>query len=124
MPDRRSVHGSDRLAPACTGQPILHEVYIGICFLRLALNASAWSRAIRALRGDLEARSARWWRIKVTDLAAQSTRAGQTVLHEALLMADHNAYHLGRANIGPASARRLGDRAFRVKLLGCVGLAR
>ncbi len=56
----------------------------------------AWDKSVRAFRKDLKA---------MCDLvAAESTNLhapishgeGQTVLREALLVADHNAYHLGQ----------------------------
>ncbi len=56
----------------------------------------AWERSIEAFRADLRA---------VIDLVADPGTAlvapiphghGQTILREALLVADHNAYHLGQ----------------------------
>lgn len=55
----------------------------------------AWDKSVRAFRRDLKA---------VCDLAAKPSTDlfgqiphgnGQTILREALLVADHNAYHLG-----------------------------
>lgn len=59
-------------------------------------NASAWSRTVRALREDLEAMCA-LVEDTSTDLFARIPHGsgGQTILREALLIADHNAYHLG-----------------------------
>jgi hypothetical protein len=56
----------------------------------------AWDRSVAAFRADLKA---------MTDLVADPRTdlfapfphgQGQTVLREALLLADHNAYHLGQ----------------------------
>jgi hypothetical protein len=58
-------------------------------------NSSAWSKSVKAFQADLKA---------MCDLVADpSTKLcariphgdGQTILREALLIADHNAYHLG-----------------------------
>jgi uncharacterized damage-inducible protein DinB len=52
-------------------------------------NARAWAQSIRAFQADLEDES--------TDLTARIPHGeGQTILREALLVADHNAYHLGQ----------------------------
>ena len=57
---------------------------------------AAWDRSVEAFRADLKA---------VQDLVADSATDlfaaipwgdGQTILREALLVADHNAYHLGQ----------------------------
>src|SRR5262249_53343917 len=57
---------------------------------------SAWSKSVRAFRADLKA---------MQDLVADRTSdlfarfphgEGQTLLREALLVADHNAYHVGQ----------------------------
>ena len=59
-------------------------------------DADAWDRSIAAFRSDLKA---------MQDLVADSATdlfapiphgQGQTILREALLLADHNAYHLGQ----------------------------
>ena len=60
--------------------------------------------------------SAPTWRRCVTLVADPATDLfaaiphgdGQTVLREALLVADHNSYHLGQLVCGPASAGLLG----------------
>ena len=56
----------------------------------------AWERSVRRFRSDLRAMQ----RLVVnpkTDLFARIPHGqGQTVLREALLVADHNAYHLGQ----------------------------
>ena len=58
--------------------------------------AAAWDRSVEAFRSDLQA---------MTDLVADPNTDlyakiphgdGQTILREALLVADHNAYHLGQ----------------------------
>ena len=57
---------------------------------------TAWSQSVRAFRADLKA---------MMDLVADPARdllariphgQGQTLLREALLMADHNSYHVGQ----------------------------
>jgi hypothetical protein len=58
-------------------------------------NDDAWKRSVAAFRADLQAM------IELvannTDLFARIPHGdGQTVLREALLVADHNAYHLGQ----------------------------
>lgn len=59
-------------------------------------DATAWDRSVRAFRTDLQA---------LQDLVADPSTdlfapiphgEGQTILREALLVADHNAYHLGQ----------------------------
>ena len=58
-------------------------------------SAAAWTKSVRAFRADLEAMQ----KLVVdptTDLFARIPHGdGQTILREALLAADHNAYHLG-----------------------------
>jgi hypothetical protein len=57
---------------------------------------AAWNKSIRAFRKDLKAMEALVANPK-TDLYAKIPWGdGQTVLREALLVADHNAYHLGQ----------------------------
>ena len=56
----------------------------------------AWDRSVAAFRADLEATRA-LVADPSTDLFARIPHGdGQTVLREALLVADHNAYHLGQ----------------------------
>ncbi|RMH20567.1 MAG: DinB family protein [Acidobacteria bacterium] len=56
----------------------------------------AWERSVEAFRADLEA-LCDLVRDPATDLLAPLPwGGGQTVLHQALLAADHNAYHLGQ----------------------------
>jgi hypothetical protein len=55
----------------------------------------AWERSIRAFRRDLKA-ICELVSSPATDLCARIPHGdGQTLLREALLAADHNAYHLG-----------------------------
>ena len=55
-----------------------------------------WNRSLRTLRADLAAMIA-LVKNRSTDLFARIPHGdGQTVLREALLIADHNAYHLGQ----------------------------
>lgn len=54
-----------------------------------------WNRSVEAFRADLEAMK-RLVEDPATNLFAPLEHGtGQTVLREALLIADHNAYHLG-----------------------------
>jgi len=55
-----------------------------------------WRRSVKQVLGDLEAMR-ELVRKKKIDLFAKIARGdGQTILREALLVADHNAYHLGQ----------------------------
>jgi hypothetical protein len=57
---------------------------------------AAWGRSVAAFRADLAAMRA-LVNDPRTDLFARLPHGdGQTVLREALLVADHNAYHLGQ----------------------------
>jgi hypothetical protein len=59
-------------------------------------SAEAWDRSVAAFRADLRAMQ-ELVRDAGTDLFARIPHGeGQTILREALLMADHNAYHLGQ----------------------------
>ncbi len=59
-------------------------------------NDRAWDRAVDGFRKDLETVCA-LIAYRATDLFAAIPHGdGQTVLREALLVADHNAYHLGQ----------------------------
>jgi hypothetical protein len=59
-------------------------------------NSQAWDRSVAAFRADLRAMQ-ELVRDPSTDLFAPLPHGdGQTVLREALLVADHNAYHLGQ----------------------------
>ncbi|MGH9445735.1 MAG: DinB family protein [Terriglobia bacterium] len=59
-------------------------------------NAQAWNNSARAFRRDLDAMK-RLVANPSTDLFAPIPHGdGQTVFREALLVADHNAYHIGQ----------------------------
>jgi hypothetical protein len=59
-------------------------------------DAKAWSRCVAAFRADLQAMKDLVSNPK-TDLFKPIPHGqGQTILREALLIADHNAYHLGQ----------------------------
>jgi hypothetical protein len=56
---------------------------------------AAWNKSLRAFRADLES-MCQLVADDSTDLYAKIPHGdGQTILREALLVADHNAYHLG-----------------------------
>jgi hypothetical protein len=56
----------------------------------------AWGKSVRAFRGDLK-RLIDLVADESTDLFAKIPHgSGQTILRQALLTADHNAYHLGQ----------------------------
>jgi hypothetical protein len=56
---------------------------------------AAWNKSVKSFRADLKAMQ-QLVSDPNTDLYAQIPWAqGQTVLREALLLADHNAYHIG-----------------------------
>jgi len=56
-------------------------------------NDRAWAKSVRAFRQDLEQMCKL---VESADLFARIEHGeGQTALREALLVADHNAYHLG-----------------------------
>jgi hypothetical protein len=58
--------------------------------------AASWNNSLRSFRADLKA-MAKLVADKKTDLFAPIPHgAGQTILREALLIADHNSYHLGQ----------------------------
>jgi hypothetical protein len=59
-------------------------------------NAAAVKKSLSAFRADLKAMQA-LVKNPATDLAAKIAWGdGQTILREALVLADHNAYHLGQ----------------------------
>ena len=59
-------------------------------------DAAAWDRSVAAFRADLKA-TADLVSNPATDLFARIPHGeGQTILREALLVADHNAYHIGQ----------------------------
>ena len=58
-------------------------------------NDKAWAKSVRAFHADLEAMR-KLVAAESTDLYTPIPHGdGQTILREALLIADHNAYHLG-----------------------------
>ncbi|MGH9358128.1 MAG: DinB family protein [Terriglobia bacterium] len=57
---------------------------------------SAWSESARAFRADLETMKSLVSDPSVDLFSRIPHGEGQTVLREALLVADHNAYHLGQ----------------------------
>jgi DinB superfamily len=59
-------------------------------------SATSWSAAIRKFHGDLKAMKALLTNSRTDLFAPLAWGDGQTVLREALLVADHNAYHLGQ----------------------------
>jgi DinB superfamily len=57
---------------------------------------AAWEKSVKSFQSDMEAMGKLIADSK-TDLAAPIPHgSGQTILREALLLADHNAYHLGQ----------------------------
>ena len=59
-------------------------------------DAAAWEKSVQAFRSDL-AEMRRLVEAPETDLYARIPHGdGQTILREAMLVADHNAYHLGQ----------------------------
>jgi hypothetical protein len=56
---------------------------------------AAWNRSVEAFRADLEAMKSLVADSSTDLLARIEHGTGQTILREALLVADHNAYHLG-----------------------------
>jgi len=59
-------------------------------------NAVAWNRSLRAFRRDLQSMK-ELVADPATDLLARIPHGqGQTIHREAMLVADHNAYHLGQ----------------------------
>jgi uncharacterized damage-inducible protein DinB len=59
-------------------------------------SAASWNNSLRSFRADLKA-MAKLVGDKRTDLFAKIPHGtGQTILREALLIADHNSYHLGQ----------------------------
>ena len=66
-------------------------------------SASAWNASVKQVKQDLKAMEELVEDPKTDLLAKLAWGDGQTILREALLMADHNAYHLGQM----LDARRL-----------------
>ena len=61
----------------------------------VAPDAAAWNESIERFRADLKAMEDLVADPKTDLFAAIPHGDGQTILREALLIADHNAYHLG-----------------------------
>ncbi len=59
-------------------------------------SAAAWNRSIQQFRKDLKAMQDLVANPKADLYARIPWGDGQTILREALLLADHNAYHLGQ----------------------------
>jgi hypothetical protein len=58
-------------------------------------NSAAWNKTVKAFRSDLETMCQLVGRRSTGLYAPIPHGDGQTILREALLIADHNAYHLG-----------------------------
>jgi hypothetical protein len=58
-------------------------------------DAKAWNKSLAAFRADLEAMKKLVADDSIDLLEPIAHGDGQTILREALLVADHNAYHLG-----------------------------
>jgi hypothetical protein len=59
-------------------------------------NAAEWERTVKAFRRDLQ-EMVKLVTNRQTNLQTPLTHgSGQTILREALLLADHNSYHLGQ----------------------------
>jgi DinB superfamily len=59
-------------------------------------SAPAWNKSVQEFRKDLKAMQDLVANPKTNLYARISWGDGQTILREALLLADHNAYHLGQ----------------------------
>jgi hypothetical protein len=59
-------------------------------------DAGAWDRSLAAFQADLKAMMDLVTALETQLLAPLAHGQGQTILREALLIADHNAYHLGQ----------------------------
>lgn len=59
-------------------------------------NATAWNKSIKSFRADLKAMGQLVANASTDLFALIPHGEGQTILREALLVADHNAYHLGQ----------------------------
>ncbi len=59
-------------------------------------SAAAWDESIKKFRADLKAMEELVKNPKTDLFAKIAWGDGQTILREALLVADHNAYHLGQ----------------------------
>ena len=63
---------------------------------RAPRNALEWEKSVHAFHGDLEAMKKLVSDPKTNLFAKLPWGEGQTVLREAMLVADHNAHHLGQ----------------------------
>ena len=59
-------------------------------------NAAAWQESVKALARDLDDMRKLVFDPKTDMLAPVPGGSGQTLLREVLLLADHNAYHIGQ----------------------------
>jgi hypothetical protein len=59
-------------------------------------DGAAWNKSVKVFQRDLQAMVALISNIRVDLHAPLPWGGGQTVLREALVLADHNAYHLGQ----------------------------
>jgi uncharacterized damage-inducible protein DinB len=59
-------------------------------------SAAAWNKTIKAFQKDLDAMANLVANPKINLLARIPHGDGQTILREALLLADHNSYHVGQ----------------------------
>lgn len=59
-------------------------------------NVAAWSNSVKGFRADLKAMQELVKNPKADLFAKIPWGDGQTILREAMLIADHNAYHLGQ----------------------------
>jgi hypothetical protein len=59
-------------------------------------SAAAWNKSVNQFRADLKAMQSLVKNPKTDLFARIPWGSGQTILREALLVADHNAYHLGQ----------------------------
>ena len=62
-------------------------------------NAKAWAKSLKLFAGDLAAMKKLVANPRTNLFARIPHGNGQTILREALLVADHNAYHLGEVVI-------------------------
>lgn len=60
-----------------------------------ATDAAGWQRSVESFRADLKAMESLLEDSAIDLFAPLAHGDGQTILREALLVADHNAYHLG-----------------------------
>src|SRR5262249_58197365 len=80
-------------------------------------SAAAWNKSIKAFRSDLKAMCDLVANPNIDLFARIPHGDGQTILREALLVADHNAYHIGhlvmlrRRRAPRATARYAGARS-------------